>query len=234
MKLAMDGSTYPTKQDELLKAGKMARMLAHEIKNPLSRIFLSVEQLKNPDEDDADADFYLDMVKQAGNEIDRIISELVAATLLAEVKMERRSLVDVIRASLALSQNKTVPQSVRIAENYPAEKILMEMDEPKMIIAFQNIIMNAIEAIGAKDGLVEIEVRKKNNSVSISIRDNGCGMSDEVTNNLFIPFYSTKSRKLGLGLTAARNIIVAHKGELELKSEVEKGTEVTLSFPFEN
>jgi signal transduction histidine kinase len=80
---------------------------------------------------------------------------------------------------------------------------------------------------------VEIKLTKTHGHAIIFIRDNGKGMTPDARENLFVPFFSTKPHGCGLGLTSAQNIVIGHKGKIDVKSEVGKGTELIISLPTE-
>lgn len=105
-------------------------------------------------------------------------------------------------------------------------------DETRLIHAFQNIIYNAIEAIPA-EGQIKFTAKfnKKNRSIDFIIADTGIGISPEVTQNIFQPFYTTKAKGFGIGLTAAKEVVEAHGGNIAVTSKIGKGTTFTITLP---
>jgi signal transduction histidine kinase len=219
------------KIDENGNTQKMVRFLAHEINNPLSRIFMCVEELKKSADENNDSYFYVNVIGESGKNIESILSDFIKAITTSEVKLKKRNLSELVKYNLSIAFEKTDHQLIKLVENYPDTNIEVEIDEEKLSAVLQNVIVNAIESIGEKIGSIEIEVAKREQMAVIFIRDNGCGMSAEVKENLFVPFYSTKPKRKGLGLTTAQRIILAHNGMIEFKSAPGAGTEFSISLP---
>jgi signal transduction histidine kinase len=105
----------------------------------------------------------------------------------------------------------------------------VDADEIRKVI--MNLVQNAVEASNGQ-GKVMVKTSKENGSVCIRVSDNGCGMTEDfVKNHLFKPFRTTKEKGLGIGLYQCRQIVEAHGGKIEVKSEVNKGTEFTVFLP---
>jgi signal transduction histidine kinase len=101
----------------------------------------------------------------------------------------------------------------------------ISVDKEKMKIAILNIIINALEALEpVEGGQLLIETQMENNKCRIYISDNGPGMDNESVSKLFEPYFTTKPRGNGLGLTNTQNIVLNHKGEIVVESEPDKGT----------
>ena len=101
-----------------------------------------------------------------------------------------------------------------------------------MKIAFLNIIVNAIEAMEGEGGKLVIKTYSRNEKCFIEIRDNGSGMDEEALNKLFEPYYSRKNKGTGLGMTNTENIILSHKGSINVESSLGEGTTFTITLNF--
>jgi len=98
-----------------------------------------------------------------------------------------------------------------------------------LVQVFNNLIQNAIHAIeGEKKGEITISVRKENKSVLIEVNDNGCGISEEEQEKLFVPYFTTKSSGSGIGLSMVKQIIENHDGEISFVSKLGIGTTFTI------
>jgi signal transduction histidine kinase len=107
--------------------------------------------------------------------------------------------------------------------------VLVDADDVSKVL--QNLFLNASEAI-SPDGAITIKTSSRDGNVELSVVDNGAGMSKEfLEKELFLPFHTTKSDGLGIGLFQCKKIIEAHDGRIHIKSEVGKGTVVTVTFP---
>lgn len=205
---------------------KSIRMLSHEINNPLSRILLSAEKIKEEVKEESDTAFYISMVNQATHEIDGLLKDLRKA-IQFETNLKLQPLLPIVKKAVrefAMENNQ-----VRIAEDYPAEEIFSAVDEEKLITALKAILLNGKDAIGDGEGILEMKVVQEYNRVLIIICDNGCGMTREGMENIFASFYSTKKKSRGLGLTVAHQIILRHKGNITCKSEIGKGSEFIIA-----
>ncbi|RYD70428.1 MAG: GHKL domain-containing protein, partial [Sphingobacteriales bacterium] len=105
-------------------------------------------------------------------------------------------------------------------------------DSERIKIAFMNIIINAIEAIETKDGVIEIKTEAKDDNCVVTITDNGKGMDQKTLSKLFEPFITSKANGTGLGLTNSQNIILNHKGGIQVESTSGKGTSFIIQLPF--
>jgi signal transduction histidine kinase len=105
------------------------------------------------------------------------------------------------------------------------------VDPEKIKIAFLNIIVNAIEAMN-DEGVLHITTQTKNGKCVTIIRDNGKGMTKADVGRLFEPYFTTKEKGTGLGLTNTQNIILSHNASITVESEIEKGTAFTITFDF--
>jgi signal transduction histidine kinase len=95
-----------------------------------------------------------------------------------------------------------------------------------------NLLLNAKDAVlGIKEGRVEMSAEEENHRMIIKITDNGKGMSPEVLDRIFVPFYSTKPNGSGIGLSLSKQIMLMHKGNINVASKPEKGTVFELAFP---
>ncbi len=103
-------------------------------------------------------------------------------------------------------------------------------DEEKIKIAILNIIINAIEAMTEGIGELTIEIKKESGKLQLTIKDNGCGISDENLQRLFEPYFTAKRNGMGLGLATTLNILQSHKAEVEVQSKMNEGTSFILSF----
>ncbi|MEJ0056959.1 MAG: ATP-binding protein [Bacteroidota bacterium] len=107
----------------------------------------------------------------------------------------------------------------------------MLVDLEKIKIAFLNIIINAVDAMEEGKGVLCIGIQSGPNIHEVIIRDNGCGMNEEVTGRLFEPYFTSKPNGVGLGLASANAIIQSHKGSIRVESKVNDGTTFTISLP---
>lgn len=213
--------------EKLAIAGKIARTLAHEVRNPLTNINLSVEQLEEDINDEAHAP-YFEIIKRNSKRINSLVTELIENSEPAELNETTVPVQRILQNSIDLAKDRAKLKNIQVINdfNFQDKKILA--DEPKLTIAFLNILMNAIEAVEANTGVIKLTSSCIDNKCYISIEDNGCGIKDEHLSKIFEPYFTSKSNGLGLGLATSQNIIHTHKGQIKLQTAVNKGTKFSI------
>jgi len=209
---------------------RLIRILAHEIRNPLNNITLAVEQLKTPSDDEEIQNYLVGIVQRNCTRINKIITELLDLTKPLELKFEKHSLQEIMDESLSLATDRINLQHIKVQKNYPASPIELDVDRSKLIIAFTNLVINAIEAMETNKGELDVSISALPTSYSVSIRDNGKGIPDEFLPKLFEPFFTSKKNGMGLGLAACYSIIESHKGTIHVETKMDKGSNFIISF----
>ena len=217
-------------QGEKLAANeRLIRMLAHEIRNPLNNIILSVEHLMPENEDDGQKDF-LEIIQRNSLRINQIISELLNLASPAELVFEKYTLQDLVDESLERASDRIKLNKIQVEKKYPASPLTVAADKSKLLIAFTNILINAVEAMEVEKGKLLVTIDESNDRYKIAIKDNGRGIPREYLSKLFDPFFTLKKNGMGLGLTASYSIIQSHGANMQVESNVDKGTQFTISF----
>lgn len=211
--------------------GRLARTIAHEVRNPLTNINLSIEQLRSEVTSTESTQIFFDMVARNSDRINELLSDLLNSTRIAELKFEEVNINDVLNESLALAKDRIELKKINVLRNYDPHLHKISIDVEKVKIAFLNIIVNAIEATET-EGTLTMSSENYNNRCVIKISDNGSGMSQEEVGRLFEPYFTTKEKGNGLGLANSQNIIIGHSGSIRGESEKGVGTTFTISFNF--
>ena len=214
--------------EKLAVTGRLARMLAHEVRNPLTSINLTLEQLEY---ELADKDFesYIHVIKRNSRRINDLINELLFSSRPAEVKMGKYNINKLIDETLELSTDRITLKDIRVIKNFSEDLSEVTMDEEKIKTALLNIIVNAIEAVPEHKGVIKIKSRKDETKCYIEVEDNGIGISREHLGKLFEPYFTDKEGGVGLGLSTTHNIIQSHGGNIEVESEKNKGTKFAIA-----
>jgi PAS domain S-box-containing protein len=208
---------------------RLVRMLAHEIRNPLNNISLSIENLQF-DSDGQNQTQLLDIIQRNSIRINQIITELLNLTKPLELVFEKENLTDLLDESIALSKDRMNLQKINLKKNYPSQPIYISADRSKLIIAFTNILINAIEAMKTTNGELSVDISNSDKIYTVSIRDNGHGIPEEYLGKLFEPLFTLKKNGMGLGLATAFSIIQSHKGAVQVESKVNEGSNFMISF----
>jgi PAS domain S-box-containing protein len=215
--------------------GKVARIIAHEIKNPLTNIQLSLTELKAihqmitvKNTEDSPLEF-LDIIDRNSMRINKLIEDLLNATRFDTLEFNDISMEDLIDAAIALVDDRINLKEIVLQKNVKSG-IYVNGDKEKLTIALVNIFINAIEAIETK-GILSIDTNANEKDMTITITDNGIGISSEHIIKLFEPFFTSKKGGTGLGLSATYSIITKHDGTIKVESKVGAGTTFTINLP---
>jgi signal transduction histidine kinase len=217
--------------EKFAATGRISRTIAHEVRNPLTNINLATEQLRNEIAANEDADILFEMISRNSNRINQLISNLLDSTRISELQYIKSSINDVLDSSLEFASDRVELKQIKVVKDYDKDIYPILVDQEKIKIAFLNIIVNAIEAMD-DGGTLHLSTETRNNRCVTKITDTGKGMSKEDVARLFEPYFTTKEKGTGLGLTNTQNIILAHNGKIRVESELGNGTSFTISFNF--
>ncbi|WP_324218231.1 sensor histidine kinase [Flavobacterium sp.] len=211
---------------------EMAKQVAHEIKNPLTPMRLTVQSFQRKfDPNDPDLKQKLnDYSKTLIQQIDTMSSVASAFSNFASMPAQQNETLDVVNVvELALD----IFNEEFIVFESNEKVIITKMDRTQLIRIITNLVKNAIQSIPEEQEkkLVLVMVKKEQNNVLIVVKDNGIGMEKENLNRIFEPKFTTKSSGMGLGLGIIKNIIENYKGTITFETESGKGTTFTVSLP---
>lgn len=217
--------------EKLRSTATLLRTLAHEVRNPLTNINLSVEQLKPEMGDSEEANIYLDIIARNCGRIDGLISELLDLSRPAEISLQRTRLQEVLDNTLAAASDRISLKNIRLELIYPEKPAFVMADKEKLRIAFLNILINAVEAVPAQSGVITIAIREEMpQHYKVSISDNGSGIPEENISRIFEPYFTSKTNGFGLGLAATWNILQSHRAGIDVSSQIGEGTSFQLTF----
>jgi signal transduction histidine kinase len=209
--------------------GRVARVIAHEIRNPLTNIDLSASHLDNDNLAGEDKKMFLEIISRNSRRINELINELLSATKFTDLQYEEIPVNELLDQSLHEAIDRAHLKQVKIDKRYSTEKILLNVDRTRMKIALLNIIVNAIEAMSGENAILTLETNRVGDQCTIIIRDNGNGMDDETITKIFDPYFTSKANGNGLGMTNTQNIVLNHKGKIEVFSEKGNGTSFVIA-----
>jgi PAS domain S-box-containing protein len=216
--------------EKLGATGRLVRTLAHEVRNPLNNINMSVEQLvHNPVSQESD--LFLDIIQRNSKRIGDLITELLDSARPSDLVFEKSTLQSVMDESIAEALDRITLQRINMQIRYCNEPCWVMANKEKLKIAFLNIIINGVEAMAAHKGELDIDIETSNVVHRVMIRDNGCGIPEENLSRLFEPYFTSKRNGMGLGLAATLNILQSHKAHIDLSSTVGEGTTFVITFP---
>jgi len=214
--------------EKLAAAGRLVRTLAHEVRNPLNNINLSLEQLMDIMRDE-ESHVYMEIINRNSGRINSLITGLLQSLRFSDIKLMPVSLQEVIHENLNVAKDTIALKNISLDYKEPETPVMIMGDKEKLHLAFSNLINNAVEAIEKSPGKLSISIEDKAKP-SVSIQDNGIGMSREDLGRLFEPYYTTKRNGMGLGMPSTLNILQAHNAFIDVKSEPGEGTTFTITF----
>jgi two-component system sporulation sensor kinase A len=217
--------------DRLSIIGQLAAGVAHEIRNPLTSLKGFSKLLKST-LDKEKQDDYLAIIMNELDRIDMIVNEFMSLAKPQVIQFERESLYSILDSTVNILNPQAIMHNVQIINNYQTNDIEILCSPNQLKQVFVNFIKNAIEAM-PDGGNVIIDVQKIDNKrVSISFTDEGIGIDTELLRFLGTPFYTTKDKGIGLGLTVSNKIIQEHNGTMKIESQSEKGTTVIVELEY--
>jgi PAS domain S-box-containing protein len=216
--------------EKLGATGRLVRTLAHEVRNPLNNINMSVEQLVNEQVND-DAALFLDIIQRNSKRIGDLITELLDTSRPTDLVFERSTLQSIMDDSIAEALDRITLQRINMQIRYCNEPCFVKANREKLRIAFLNIIINAVEAMEVGRGELDIDINTEDGTHTVIVKDNGCGIPEEHISRLFEPYFTSKRNGMGLGLAATLNILQSHRAQIDVTSVVNSGTTFTISFP---
>lgn len=216
---------------------EMARQVAHEIKNPLTPMKLSIQYLQRAIDNDAPN------VKQLSHNVARtlveqiehlanIASDFSAFARIGEANSEVLMLNEVLHSLKELYQSHEHSQ---ILFNHPGHAFYVFADKTQMNRLFTNLLQNAIQAIPEdREGMITINMEEVDPGwVTVSVTDNGDGIPPEIQSKIFVPNFTTKNSGTGLGLAMCKNIVEQARGEIWFETQLTVGTSFYVKLPLE-
>src|SRR6187551_272494 len=188
--------------ERLSMTGKMARIVAHEIRNPLTNLNLALEHLRDEMLPVSETfRLYSDIIQRNANRIEHLVGEMLNSSKPKELQLDLTSVNVVVDETIALAVDRINLKEIKLERTFVENLPRILMDKEKVKIALLNIIINAIEAMTEKEGQLFVRTHQDANTIAISIADNGKGISSDEMDKLFEPFFTAKPSGLGLGLT---------------------------------
>lgn len=233
----LEESTEKLKQSERESAWReMAKQVAHEIKNPLTPMKLSIQYLQhatksNPEEAQAMMQRVAHTLIEQIDGLARIATEFSNFAKMPKPENEIFILNEVVQSVFDLF-SKNPENGVELSAQLPKESFQVFTDKNHIIRVLNNLIKNAIQAIPEdRQGRIELSLYANGDRAILQMQDNGSGIPPEMQARVFQPNFTTKSSGTGLGLAMSKNIIEAAGGSIWLESEVDQGTSFFVALP---
>ena len=213
----------------------LAAGVAHEIKNPLGSIGIhmqliqkALERIEHDEVEQIQA--YVDVVNEEVERLNRIVVDFLFAVRPMDTNLEDRELNPIVHDLLEFVRFELEEAGITIVEELADDLPMLEIDEKYLKQALLNIVKNAISAM-PEGGTLTVSTQQKGDEVLLKIEDTGVGMSEEVLNKIFEPYFTTKDFGSGIGLTLVYKVVKEHMGDISVVSHEGKGSSFTITFP---
>jgi signal transduction histidine kinase len=222
------------KAEHLAGVGQFSRSIAHEIRNPLNFISLSIDHIQekykpqNPENNGTFDSLFLNIKKEIGR-VSKFAESFLEYSRPLELTLEKTDIGSLVEDILSLVMAKAHKEGIEIIREFEALPELM-IDPEFIKTCLYNVILNAFQAM-PDGGTLTLRTRLSENLFSFSVEDTGTGISGDFIGKIFDPFFTTKVKGLGLGLAITKRVIEEHKGTVEFVSREGKGSTVTLNLP---
>ncbi len=221
------------RSEKLAYTGRIAASIAHEIRNPLTNVSMSVRQLKKGGRIKPEGLKHSEIIERNVERINFLITELLNCARPAKLNLQLYDIHQIIKDALIADKVKIGSQKIKVAKLFSAKPSTLKIDKEHMGRVLLNLITNAIDAM-PDGGNLTISTEINKDLLLIKVEDAGKGIPEKDIIRIFDPFFSTKPQGVGLGLTTCYQIIVSHGGTIEVKSKVKKGSLFTVSLPIEH
>jgi two-component system NtrC family sensor kinase len=227
--------SYIRRADRLASLGTLTAGLAHEIRNPLVAIKTLTQLL--PERLD-DEEFRSQFLQIASGEVDRIsslVNELLDFARPSDPKLELEEINTILDGMILLVSTETKKKQITIIKYYTSDLPPVQVDREQIKQVFLNILLNAIEAT-SENGKIMVKTKSFMKPggepyIQVEFTDTGCGIPGEYLEDIFNPFFTTKSSGSGLGLSISNQIIQDHRGYIDVESQVGKGASFFINLP---
>jgi PAS domain S-box-containing protein len=220
--------------ESLASLTTLAAGVAHEIKNPLGSIGIHIQLMQKAlDQEEIDRNKvsgYIDVVNEEVGRLNKIVVDFLFAMRPMNVELYDGDLNDVVRGVLEFVQYELQTSDIELQVDLAHSLPRIELDEKYLKQALMNIVKNAIAAM-PEGGYLRVSTERDGDEVDLHIADTGEGMSEEVAEKIFEPYYTTKDYGSGIGLTLVYKVIKEHMGEVAVDTAEGEGTTFTLTFP---
>jgi signal transduction histidine kinase len=224
------------KAEHLAGIGQFSRSIAHEIRNPLNFISLSIDHIREKykpltNEDHEKFDALIMNIKKEIQRVSRFAESFLEFSRPLELSFQKTDIGRLIEEVLDLVMAKALKEHIEIMKDYQALPELF-VDPEFIKTCLYNVILNAFQAMPG-GGKLSIRTKEKEDRFSLAIEDTGVGVPEEIVEKIFDPFFTTKSKGLGLGLALTKRVVEEHRGKVEFRSVAGRGSIFTMIFPME-
>jgi signal transduction histidine kinase len=223
--------------ERLAAVGELSAKVAHEIRNPLVSIGGFARKVYDKFPEGTEGKPYLKIVLDEVGRLERILHEILELSSPTLPKMHAMDLHQILEETIFMIHDVSKKKNIKIITKYEATQSIIKVDREQLKQAFLNLFRNSMEAMEGQEGQLKIHTypspveKGKPDRITVAVKDTGCGIPAEILTHIFDPFFSSKPRGSGLGLSITHKIITAHNGTINVESKVNQGTIFIIEFP---
>jgi PAS domain S-box-containing protein len=215
---------------KLAAIGQLSAGIAHEVRNPLSSIKMSLQILEKRIQPEGNDLKRFKIAQREVEHLEKLVSDVLIYAKPLVPQMEPSDMRSVIEGALAMVEKGIDEKSIEVVREFPENLGMVSVDPSMIRQALINLFQNATDAMEEK-GRLRIALKEDTEHLILEVADNGCGIDEEDRPHLFNPFFTRKSYGTGLGLTQVQKLIVQHGGEIEVRSKKGEGTCFIITLP---
>ena len=215
----------------LADLGRLTSGVGHEVKNPINAIVVHLELLREKlARHDRSAERHVDVIQNEIRRLDRVVQTLIDFSRPVELDLTVHDLRSLVNSVLTLAAPDLEQRSVYVVSALPDHPVYARVDADLIQQALLNVLLNGAQAM-SDGGELQIELRQYGYEARIKIRDEGCGIPQEILNRIFNLYFTTKKDGSGIGLAMTYRILELHNGSIQVESVMDEGTQFTLRLP---
>jgi signal transduction histidine kinase len=216
--------------ERLASIGEMVAGVSHEIKNPLGIIQSTAELLEGMPDADETRKRLSRIITEETSRLNEKLREFLDFAKPQALDLMECHLEKIIQKNISFLTPELEKNNIHIQDDFRGRSFRLLADQKLLYQAFLNIFINAIQAMNGS-GTISIGITREKNMYKIEVKDTGTGISEETLKKIFSPFFTTKQKGSGLGLSIVKKIVEDHQGILWIDSQINKGTTVTVCLP---
>jgi len=218
---------------KLAAIGQLSAGIAHEVRNPLSSIKMSLQILEKRLQPEGNDLKRFRIAQREVEHLEELVNDVLIFAKPAEPKKRLSEVKRVVENALEMAEKVIADKNITVTTSYTDQLLVFNVDGPMLEQVLLNLFRNGIEAM-ENDGRLTITARRQDTDppcILLSVEDEGCGMEEDEASNVFNPFFTRKKYGTGLGMTHVKKIIDLHQGNIEIVSKKGEGTKIVLSIP---
>jgi signal transduction histidine kinase len=220
-------------RERLSALGNMAATVAHEIRNPLNAVSMGLQRLKGefrPTQDEKEYSHFIELMRGEVHRLNSIVEEFLSLARPLDLKPEPVRIDELLQEMAMLAEGDAKSAKVQVSVMAPHDLPTARVDRNYFKQVVLNLILNGIQSM-PRGGSLTLEAKAARGNLEVIVTDTGDGIPQEIVHRIFEPYFTTKPKGSGLGLTIARRIIEAHGGTLTVDSTAGRGTRFRMAIP---